>query len=69
MDMKGPVTLSDADVRSVTVVEVIKVEFARGAGVPGDPVRIVVQYWDKEGNMIVEQDAVKDDKLLQAEQP
>lgn len=42
----------------VELVEVIHVEAARGSGTENDPVRIVHQYWSKEGKLLAEQDAV-----------
>lgn len=41
----------------VELVEVIHVEATRGKGTKDDPVRIVHQYWSKEGNLLAEQDA------------
>lgn len=40
----------------VELVEVIHVEAARGKGTEDDPVRIVHQYWNKEGKLLAEQD-------------
>ncbi len=36
------------------IVEVIKTTTIIGAGKESDPVREVIQYWDKCGNLIVE---------------
>lgn len=52
--------LSDANVNCVEIVEVIRVEFARGAGTEGDPVRTVTQYWSKENQLLVEFDSRKE---------
>ena len=40
----------------VELVEVIHVEAARGKGTVDDPVRIVHQYWSKEGQLLSEKD-------------
>ncbi|MFQ6578627.1 MULTISPECIES: hypothetical protein [Enterococcus] len=40
----------------VELVEVIHVETTRGKGTEDDPVRIVHQYWSKEGKLLAEQD-------------
>ena len=42
--------------RSVRVVEVVRVEAARGKGIPGDPIRVVTQFWDFDGNLLAEHD-------------
>lgn len=40
----------------VQLVEVIHVEATRGKGTGEDPVRIVHQYWSKDGNLLAEND-------------
>lgn len=35
--------------RSARIVTVIETQATRGAGTDGDPVRIVTQYWQAEG--------------------
>lgn len=58
------VTLAEADINSVEMVTLIKVEFNRGAGIKGDPVRRIVQYWTTEGKLLVEKDGwTERDKL------
>lgn len=42
--------------RSVEVVKLIQVCALRGAGVDGDPVREVVQYWSLDGKLVAERD-------------
>jgi hypothetical protein len=42
--------------RSVKVIRVIEVVAIRGAGVEGDPVREVRQYWSLDGVMLAEKD-------------
>jgi len=45
----------------VKIVEVIKVELARGTGLKKeDPVRKVIQYWDLKGNLINDDDVYLD---------
>ena len=38
------------------VIQVIETESIRGAGTEDDPVRIVKQYWDFDGNLLAEND-------------
>lgn len=40
----------------VELVEVIHVEATCGKGTEDDPVRIVHQYWDKNGQLLAEKD-------------
>lgn len=42
--------------RHAEVIEVICVEFTRGKGINEDPVRLVHQYWSKEGKLLAEDD-------------
>ncbi len=43
--------------KDVEIVKFIKTELLRrGEGIPGDPVRIIIQYWDFNGNLICEID-------------
>lgn len=42
--------------RSVELIEVIHIEAARGKGTDTDPVRIVHQYWSKDGFLLAEKD-------------
>ena len=42
--------------RVVELIEVIHVEAVRGQGTEEDPVRIVHQYWSKEGTLLAEKD-------------
>lgn len=44
---------------SVQIVEMIKTETVVGVGTENNPVRTVVQYWDKQENLI----CTKDDYL------
>lgn len=46
------------------IISVIATESIRGYGVKEDPVRIVYQYWDFEGNMLAEHDTIYEDKEL-----
>ena len=42
---------------SCSVVQVIKLEARRGSGdTDDDPVRIITQYWDFEGNLLADVD-------------
>lgn len=40
----------------VEIVEVIHVEATRGNGTEENPVRIVHQYWSKDGQLLAEKD-------------
>lgn len=42
--------------RVVELVEVIRVEAARGQGTEEDPVRVVNRYWSKVGTLLAEKD-------------
>jgi hypothetical protein len=42
---------------TVEIVKMIKTTLTRrGKGVEGDPVRVITQYWDFEGNLLIEID-------------
>lgn len=41
---------------SAKIIKVIETKSLAGAGIEGDPVRIVIQYWDFEGNLLAEND-------------
>lgn len=43
-------------VRDVQVIEVIRVVYIEGEGVPGDPVREIVAYYSPEGLRLAEYD-------------
>lgn len=43
--------------KSAKVIQVIETKAKRGLGTKKDPVRIVTQYWDLEGNFLAEMDA------------
>jgi len=45
--------------RKVELLEVIHIEAVRGKGTPENPVRIVHQYWSKDGNLLAEKDDCK----------
>lgn len=49
--------MNDAPV--VEVKQVIVVQFRRGAGVIGDPVRIVTGYYSFEGVLLAENDPIQ----------
>ena len=44
---------------SAAVVQVIKTEFSRGDGSEGNPVRVVVQYWTFNGDLIADIDPAR----------
>ena len=41
---------------SVKTIQVIEVKGLKGIGIPGDPVREYIQYWDMKGNFLAERD-------------
>lgn len=45
--------------RLVELVEVIHVEILRGTGTSSDPVRVVHQYWDANGELLAEKDELE----------
>ena len=44
------------------VIQVIETESIRGNGTDTDPVRLIKQYWDFEGNLLAENDAWEKEK-------
>ena len=42
--------------KSARVIQVIETKSKRGLGTEQDPVRVVTQYWDFEGNFLAEMD-------------
>lgn len=46
------------------VIQVIETQATRGAGTEDDPVRIVIQYWDFDGNHLAENDPAELLELL-----
>lgn len=40
------------------VIQVIQVDFVRGAGIEGDPIRSVTRYYSLDGGYLSENDAV-----------
>ena len=49
-------------ITSVRLVEVIRTETSVGKGTKEDPVRIEVQYWDKDGKLISGKSQLEDKK-------
>ena len=47
---------SNNSILGVQTVEVVRVKVSSGAGTPEDPVRLVVQYWNKNGKLIGQED-------------
>ena len=46
----------------VRVINVIEVKAKKGLGIENDPVRVITQYWDMDGNLLAERD--NDPQLL-----
>ena len=42
---------------SAKVIQVIETQSLVGAGLSGDPVRVLTQYWDFDGNKLAERDS------------
>lgn len=42
--------------KSARIIQVIETKAKRGLGTKKDPVRVVTQYWDFEGNFLAEMD-------------
>lgn len=49
--------------KKAEAVTLIKVVTEIGKGVEGDPIRDGIQYWDTEGNLLFEIDAVKENNV------
>jgi hypothetical protein len=47
-------------VSNAKLIEVIQVHTTIGKGIEGDPVRLLIQYWSKDGELLVERDEWKD---------
>ena len=48
--------VATGQVRTCQLIRVVQLEFVRGLGVEGDPIRLVTQYWTEQGVLIAEQD-------------
>lgn len=55
----------DAKSRSVQLVEVIEVKTSAGKGTENDPIRIITEYWSKDGVLL----AVNDPEVTVSEHP
>jgi len=47
------------------VMKVIRTESIIGKGIPGDPVRVIYQYWDLKGNLLAKNDTLFMNDLLE----
>lgn len=45
-------------VDSAKVIQVIETRSARGSGSENQPIRIVIQYWSLEGDLLAENDPI-----------
>lgn len=43
-------------ITSVKIAKVIEIKAKKGMGTEEDPVREITQYWDLEGNLLIEKD-------------
>jgi len=56
--------------RDVAVVQMIRTRLTvRGEGIKGDPCRRIEQYWDMQGNLVVEIDPYLESKEAQRAEP
>ena len=49
-------------VDSAKVIQVIETRSARGSGSENQPIRIVIQYWSLEGDLLAEKDPIMTEK-------
>jgi hypothetical protein len=49
-------------VTNAKLIEVIEVHTSKGKGVEGDPFRLLIQYWSKDGELLAEKDHWKWEK-------
>lgn len=54
--------MKNSPIRSVEMVEVVKTVSLRGDG-NETPIREVVQYWNKDGTMLAENDPIKEEPI------
>lgn len=54
--MEHKTTLYPRGVDSARVIQVIETKSARGSGEPGQPSRIVTEYWSIDGKKLAEAD-------------
>ena len=55
----------EATSRSARLVEVIEVHAAKGDGTDKDPMRIITEYWSKDGKLLAVNDSYLDlDELM-----
>lgn len=60
MDNKKAVRPRGTD--SARVIQVIETKSLKGRGVDSDPVRVIKQFWDFDGNLIAESDPFIDEE-------
>lgn len=53
--------------KSARVIQVIETKANRGLGTEEDPVRVVTQYWDFEGNFLAEMDVEHNIPIIEHE--
>lgn len=51
---------------SARVIQVIETQSLKGSGTENDPCRVVIQYWDFDGNLLAENDDVANIKANEA---
>ncbi len=56
-------------IKSLEMVEVVKIEILVGSGTKQDPERYVTQYWDKSGQLLVTLDEAARQTTLHPDRP
>ncbi len=51
---------------SARVIQVIETQSLKGSGTENDPCRVVIQYWDFDGNLLAENDDIANIKANEA---
>lgn len=54
-----PIKNDISKIESIKMVEVIEVKLTRGDGTSNSPVRVVTEFWNKEGKRLADDDICK----------
>jgi hypothetical protein len=49
------------------VIEIIKTKSSIGDGTKENPVRLVIQYWDFQGNLLFSHDTLHDNEVISSQ--
>lgn len=55
-------SMTNNNIWQARLISVIEVMAKHGTGTTEDPVRIVTQYWDTDGNFLAEKDTSEEEK-------